>query len=141
MSPRLTLDRRHSFSGQKNLDWFFKNRKWVRTAGNSLVEAAWAIRELPEGEASIRFLLLASKRNYKRAHDRNKIRRWLRAAITETEEFASFEKAIAGKDKQVLVMMRISKPLREVEWDKIKSEVGAIARHLEKRNLSPNPSS
>jgi len=133
---RLTLNRSHSLSGKKNLDWFFANRKWIRTAGNSLVEAAWATRELPEGEAGIRFLLLASKRNYKRAHARNKIRRWLRAAITETEGFASLEDMIVPKGKQVLVMMRISKPLPEVKWDQVRSEVGAIARHLEKRNLT-----
>jgi ribonuclease P protein component len=137
---RLTLNRSHSFSGEKNLDWFFRNRKWIRTAGNSLVEAAWAIRELPEGEPGLRFLLLASKRNYKRAHDRNKIRRWLRAAITEAKEFASLEETIAAGSKQLLVMMRISRGMHEVQWDHVKSEVGAIVRHLEKRNLSPRPS-
>jgi ribonuclease P protein component len=135
-SPRLTLDRRHSFSGEKSLDWFFQNRKWIRTAGNSLVEAAWAIRDLPEGEADIRFLLLASKRNYKRAHDRNKIRRWLRAAITETPEFASLEDTAAATGKQLLVMLRISKPMLEVKWSIIKDEIAVVARHLHKRNLT-----
>src|SRR5256885_12325652 len=121
--PRLTLDRSHSLSGQKNLDWFFANRKWVRKAGNSLVEAGWAIRELPEGEAAIRFLLLASKRNYKRAHERNKIRRWLRAAITEISDFTLLEESLSANGQQLLVMLRISKPLREVTWQQILKEV------------------
>src|SRR5436305_14477687 len=106
--PRLTLNRSHSLSGKRNLDWFFANRKWIRTAGHSIIEAAWAVRDLPENEPAIRFLLLASKRNYKRAHDRNQVRRWLRAAIAEIPEFPVIEESLAQNGKQLLVMMRIS---------------------------------
>jgi len=132
-TPRLTLDRRHSFSGKRNLDWFFENRKWVRTAGNTLVEACWAVRPLPEGEAALRFLLLAAKRSHKRAHDRNKIKRWLRAAITEVAEFGEFESAMQSNGRQALVMLRISRPVSEVRWEKILLDVRAIALHVSKR--------
>ncbi len=129
----LTLSRSHSFSGKKNLDWFFANRKWIRTSALSLTECCWARRPLPEGEAGIRFLLLAPKRSYKLAHDRNKIRRWLRAAITATEEFSQLEATMLARDEQLLLMMRISKPIRTMRWDAIVSDVHTIAALMTKR--------
>ncbi|HWF45349.1 MAG TPA: ribonuclease P protein component [Candidatus Kapabacteria bacterium] len=131
----LAIDRRHSFSGQKNLDWFFANRKWVRVsvkgvASKSIVEAAWASRSLPEGEAGVRFLLLAPKRNYKHAHDRNKIRRWLRAAISEVELFARIEDRMQESSQQSIVMMRVSKPLPNLNWSAILDDVRKIAERL-----------
>ena len=131
--PKITLDRRHSFSGRDNIDWFFKNRKWIRAAKLELVECSWAVRSLPEGEASIRFLLLAPKRNYKRAHDRNKIKRWLRAAISKAEDFDAIEETLAAQSKQLLVTMKISKPIAVVRWNAILEDVRQIAEHLKKR--------
>lgn len=133
MTSRITLNRRHSFSGKKNLDWFFANRKWIRTSSLTVTECAWAKRPLPLGEAGVRILLLASKRSYKLAHDRNKIRRWLRAAITSTEEFSPLEQTMLERNEQLLLMMRISKPIRAVQWDAIVSDMHTIAAHLAKR--------
>ncbi|HET6400470.1 MAG TPA: ribonuclease P protein component [Candidatus Kapabacteria bacterium] len=133
MASQLTLDRRHSFSGKKNLDWFFANRKWVRTSPLAVTECAWAKRPLPLGEAGVRILLLASKRSYKLAHDRNKIRRWLRAAITQTEAFPQIEETMLARGEQLIIMLRISKPVRAVQWDAIVSDVHTIAVHLTKR--------
>ncbi|HEX5316443.1 MAG TPA: ribonuclease P protein component [Candidatus Kapabacteria bacterium] len=130
---RLTLNRPHSLSGKNNLDWFFKNRKWIRTSSLVVAECAWAKRPLPIGEAGVRILLLAAKRSYKRAHDRNKIRRWLRAAIAETEEFSQLEETMLSRGEQVLLMMRISKPIHAVQWDAIVSDAHTIAVHLAKR--------
>lgn len=135
----LTLDRKHSLAGRKNLDWFFANRKWIRTSSLAVIECAWAKRPLPMEEASVRILLLASKRSYKLAHDRNKIRRWLRAAITETEEFSQLEATMLSRAddrssaEQLLLMMRISKPIRAVQWDVIVNDIHTIATHLAKR--------
>ena len=151
MASHLTLTRRHSFSGKKNLDWFFANRKWIRTSALSLTECCWAKRALPldaasfrhersskddrssQTEAGIRFLLLASKRSHKHAHDRNKIRRWLRAAITETEEFSQLEETMLSRGEQLLVMMRVSKPVPEVKWAVVLDDVRQIVAHLKKR--------
>ena len=132
-SRRITPDRQHTLGGKKNLDWFFANRKWIRTAGNSVVEAAWAKRDLPEGETAIRFLFMAAKKSYKRAHDRNQIKRWLRAAITEVAGYANVERVMAEKNQQILVMLRISKAMEDVSWDSILTEVRLIAEHLQKR--------
>lgn len=130
---RLSVDRHHSLSGRDTLDWFFTNRKWIRLGQNSIIECAWAKRPLPETEAGIRFLLLAPKRSYKRAHDRNRIKRWLRAAIAEVPEFSTLESELTARDEQVLVMMRISKPIRDVKWAQILDEVHVIAGQLAKR--------
>jgi ribonuclease P protein component len=130
---RITFDRRHSLSGKKNLDWFFANRKWVRTAGNTLIEAAWATRELPEGEAGLRILILASKRSHKHAHDRNRIKRLLRATIPEVEDFARIETEMNGSGKQLLLMLRISRSVEEVAWEDVVREMRAIGEHLVKR--------
>ncbi len=136
---RLSIDRKHSLAGRDNLNWFFANRKWLRTSAGgdaprcAIIECAWAKRPLAEGEAGIRFLFLASKKSYKRAHDRNKIRRWLRAAITETTVFAELEASMLTRGEQLLVMMRVSKPMREIGWKKIRENIESIASHLAKR--------
>jgi hypothetical protein len=64
----------------------------------------------------------------------------LRAAITETTEFSALEEALSKNGKQLLVMLRIARPLAKVSWEQIGREVSAIAKHLSTRNLSPNPS-
>ncbi len=130
---RLSVGRNHSLSGRDTLDWFFANRKWIRLGQNSIIECAWAKRTLPEGESATRFLLLAPKRSYKRAHDRNKIKRWLRAAITEVPEFATLETELSSHSEQLLVMMRVSKPIREVQWAQILEETEHISLLLKKR--------
>ncbi len=84
-------------------------------------------------EAGIRFLLLAPKRSYKRAHDRNKIKRWLRAAIAEVPEFFAIETELATRSEQALVMLRISKPLKDVTWAQILDETNRISELLMKR--------
>ena len=71
--------------------------------------------------------MLAPKRSYKRAHDRNKIKRWLRAAIAEVPEFSTLEAQLSSRSEQVLVMMRIAKPIRDVKWGMIVSEVRTVA--------------
>ena len=133
---RLNVDRKHSFSGRENLAWFFANRKWIR--GEGIVEAAWAKRPLPvddrsSNEAGIRFLLLASKKSYKRAHDRNKIKRWLRAAIHEVPEFAEIEATLSSEGRQAIIMLRISKPVEELKWSSILENMQSIAATLQKR--------
>src|SRR5947209_174736 len=99
------MDRTHSLSGKKTLDWFFANRKWVR-APLSVIECAFAIRSQPESEASIRFLITASKRAMKRAHDRNKSKRWMRAAIAGSSDFSTLEGRFSSRSEQLLIMMR-----------------------------------
>jgi ribonuclease P protein component len=135
---RLSVDRKHSLAGRDTLDWFFANRKWIRLGQNSIIEGAWAKRPLPESssamrESGIRFLLLAPKRSYKRAHDRNKIKRWLRAAIAEVPEFSTLETQLVNRGEQVFVMMRISKPIRDVRWAQILDEMNRVGELLMKR--------
>ncbi len=136
MGSRLTLDRRHSLAGRENIAWFFANRKWIRLSSlndrSSILESAWAKRPLPAGDAGIRFLLLAPKRSYKRAHDRNKMKRWLRAAITKAE-FLELEEKVVANSEQILLMMRISKPIREVTWAAVLEDVRNIKEQLKKR--------
>ena len=133
MTERLSLDRDHALRGTKTLDWFFANRKWIRTAKLHVVECAWAERPLPEGEAPIRFLILASKRSYKRAHDRNSIKRWLRAAVNQVPPFVELETFAKNRGVQLVIMMRISRPLRDASWAAILSDVQSIAAHLSRR--------
>ena len=134
----ISVDRKHSLAGRETLAWFFANRKWIRIAARdgshqAMVESAWAKRPLPGSEANIRFLLLAPKRSYKRAHDRNKIKRWLRAAITEVERFVQLEEKLHSSGEQLLVMFRISKPIADVKWPIILDDMQTIAEQLRKR--------
>jgi ribonuclease P protein component len=132
---RISLDRPHALRGKKTLEWFFANRKWVRSARLSVVECGWAIRPLPEDEVAIRFLVLASKRSYKRAHDRNKIKRWLRAAVSETAEWVALESSLALRGQQLVIMLRISKPLPSVKWQDVLIDMRAVTEHLATRTV------
>jgi ribonuclease P protein component len=130
---RISLDRRHSLAGRDNIDWFFAHRKWIRSAKLELVECSYAVRPLPDREAAVRFLLFAPKRNYKRAHDRNKIKRWLRAAITGADDFGEIQKKMDSEGKQLLVTIKISKPIPDLKWNGIVEDIVKIADHLKKR--------
>jgi ribonuclease P protein component len=127
------MDRRHSLSGTKTLEWFFANRKWVRSSRLTIVECCWALRPLPEGEPSVRFLVMAPKRSYSRAHDRNRIKRWLRAAVTETPAFLEIESTVQTQARQLLIMLRVSKPLAALSWHGIADDVLTVAVSLTKR--------
>jgi len=133
MTARLSLDRGHTLRGDKTLDWFFANRKWIRTAKLQVVECGWAERPLPELESSVRFLILAPKRSYKRAHDRNRVKRWLRAAVNQSPVFAELESSLTEQGLQLLIMLRISKPLTTLLWETIMADVSAIGNHLMQR--------
>ncbi len=131
MRARVTIDRRHSLNGRITLEWFFKNRRWLRRASVTAVEAAWAKRPLPESEVPLRFLLLVSKKTHKAAHERNKIRRWLRAAIAETGSFSGIEESARARNEQIVIMMRVSLAVRELKWELILNDVQETARALE----------
>lgn len=125
--PRLTADRRHTLRGKRTLDWFFQNRRWLRIESRA-VRAAYALRPLSEGDTPIQFLLIASKRDMKRAHDRNKTKRWLRAAIVDTPMLGDIERRMG--DLQLLLLLQVSAPPSQMDYEQIRSAVSSVAMTL-----------
>jgi ribonuclease P protein component len=131
---RISPDRSHTLRGQRNLEWFFKNRTWLRVSERS-VHVAFAVRPRPEAEASIQFLFIAAKRDMRRAHDRNRAKRWLRAAVHSIELFATIEHRLEGEvvgeqgsgleARQLLVMLRLTR--LDSGYDKVLAAVSEAA--------------
>jgi ribonuclease P protein component len=126
----VTLDRAHTLRGKRNLDWFFANRRWLRLP-DRLLHVAYAIRPLPEAERAIQFLLIAAKRDMKRAHDRNRSKRWLRAALTNTVQLSELEIEMMARSQQLLVMIRVSSPPSSTNFANVSAATStAIAQLL-----------
>ena len=53
--------------------------------------------------------------------------------MTETAEFVSLESSLAHRSLQLIIMLRISKPLLSVKWQDVLIDMRAIAEHLETR--------
>jgi ribonuclease P protein component len=113
--------------GKRNLDWFFQNRKWISLKDRS-VQVGYALRPLPEGESPIQFLLVATKRDMKRAHDRNRAKRWLRAAILETPDFGDLEHQLPPL--QLILMLRVAVHPDRIEYSAVRSAVTEASKKL-----------
>src|SRR5687767_8288888 len=87
-STRTRVNRARILRSRKEIEQFFKEKRWLTTR-SSRVQAAYAIWPAKEGEESLQFLFVVTKRNVPKAHDRNQLKRWLRAAAHETQEFES----------------------------------------------------
>ena len=124
---RLSADRQHTLRGKRTLDWFFQNRRWIKLADRR-IQCAYALRELPADQAALQFLFVASKRDMKRAHDRNKAKRWLRAAVVETEAFSQFVDTLG--DRQLLVMFRVVVKPQEISYSDIFTQMRIAAEKL-----------
>ena len=128
---RVAPDRAHTLSGRDDLAWFFQHRRWMRSkSGPVSVDCCWATRPKPAGEPALRMLFLATKRDHRRAHDRNRMRRWMRAAVLETPALAALEQAMQARELQLLVMFRISRPRAEVAWANVQAAVAEHAAFL-----------
>lgn len=126
----VTPDRDHTLRGRRSLEWFFSNRRWVRLQ-SPVLRVAYALRPLPEGESAIQFLILASKRDMKRAHDRNRAKRWIRAAIAQTPSFAQIERQFPSR--QALIMLHCAVTPDSIKYSDILAAVTEAAEAVVRR--------
>jgi RNase P protein component len=139
----LTADRLHTLRLKRDLDWFFDNKRRLTGCRTKVVEAAWSRRPIPEGRCAIQFLFLAPKRHIRLAHDRNKIKRWLREAVGAIPQFTEIERVADTSNLQIILMLRVLRgPTsaigdRVVDWSAIASDVERIGTALLKEVSQP----
>jgi RNase P protein component len=126
---RVTADRRHMVRGKRNIDWLFANRRWLRMTGTTL-QVAYAIRPLAADESPLQFQLIDAKRDMKRAHDRNKARRWLREAIAASPDFCAIEARLASAGEQLLVLVRVREHPDAMNYAQVRAAAQTAASGL-----------
>ena len=126
------VDRSRTLRGLRDIEWFLETKRPIRSSsgGKMRITGAWSKRPLGD-LAPIQFLFLVAKRSVREAHDRNKLRRWMREAVKNTLEFYEIELLAKESESQVLIMLRASNPPgKNVQFRSISSDVRELAQNL-----------
>jgi len=118
---------------QKDIDDLFANRRSLTRSGNqtTTISSIFYLRELPEASEPILFLLHAPKKFVKPAHERNKLKRWMREAIRKNEEFLKIREILSEKKLQALLLLRSDfKPSKDHSWNEIEGDIKIVIQKL-----------
>lgn len=118
---------------QKDIDELFASRKSLVRSGNhtSTLSSIYSIRPLIEDAPPILYLLHAPKKFIKLAHERNKLKRWMREALRTSDEFESIKDILIEKELQVLLLIRADfRPSKNHSCQHIQDDVRSIAIKL-----------
>lgn len=121
---------------QKDIDELFGKRKSLVRSGNQTrtLSSIYYIRPLSEKTEPILYLLHAPKKFIKQAHERNKLKRWIREAIRKNEEIGKITELLAEKNMQVLLLVRADfRPSKEHSWQQTEDDIRMITKHLMKK--------
>jgi ribonuclease P protein component len=118
---------------QKDIDELFAMRKSLVRSGNqtSSLSSIYHLREIEENDEPLLLLFHAPKKFIKQAHERNKLKRWIREAIRKSEEIQNAVKILRDKKLQVLLLVRADfKPSKDHAWNEIKNDIVVIGNKL-----------
>ncbi len=120
---------------QRDIDELFKEgRPLVRTGKDtSVLSGKYLLRELPEANAPvILFLYHAPKRFIRPAHDRNKLKRWMREAVRLSEEMEGIKQTLHEKNVQLLLLIRVmTPPSAKCNWQHIQKDIITLSEKLQ----------
>jgi ribonuclease P protein component len=120
---------------QKDIDELFAGRKSLVRSGNqtTTLSSIYYLRLLTEKSEPILFLLHAPKKIIKQAHERNKLKRWMREAIRKNEEFQMIKEILSEKKLQALLLLRSDfKPSKDHAWQQIEADISIVTKRLMK---------
>jgi ribonuclease P protein component len=121
---------------QNDIDELFAKRKSLVRSGNntSTLSSIYYLRTLEEDADPILFLLHAPKKFIKAAHERNKLKRWMREAIRKNDEFVKSKEILIEKKMQALLLIRAdSRPSKDHGWQQIVDDVRIIGERLQEK--------
>src|SRR4051812_987612 len=92
---------------QKDISELFSGRRSLARSGKqtSTISSLYQIRDFLSDDPIV-FLFHVQKKVVPKAHDRNKLRRWIREAVRHSAELMEIESALREKNKQVLILLR-----------------------------------
>jgi ribonuclease P protein component len=113
----------------RDIDELFASGKRLRHDGK--IRARYIVRENGKNDLSILFLFVVPKKFVRPAHERNKIKRWLREAIQNSDVLDELAQLLQENKKQMLIALRVeTPPSARMNWNIISDEVGEIGRKL-----------
>ncbi len=121
---------------QKDIDELFAKRKSLVRSGNQTktLSSIYYFRSFSEKAEPILYLIHAPKKFTKLAHERNKLKRWIREAIRKNEEIEKINELLTIKNMQVLLLVRADfRPSKEHGWQQIEDDIRMITKHLMKK--------
>ena len=138
--PRISASRSQVVRGDKSLDWLFKNKRQIRpTKPFQILSASFAI-ETPSEHPGLVFLFQVTKRDIPEAHDRQKVKRWLREAIRRSEDLQVIALNARKKLSRTHLALRIKeKPGPKVNWPAILADVELAGSALRVQLKSKEP--
>ena len=120
---------------QKDIDELFGGRKSLVRSGNqtTTLSSIYILRQVPDSAEPILFLLHAPKKFIKAAHERNKLKRWMREAVRKNEELEKIKEILSGKKQQALLLIRADfRPSKDHAWQQIETDISIIIKRLMK---------
>ncbi len=124
---------------QRDIDALMGGRRPLALAGRktAVLSAFTYFRELPAHASPILFLLHAPKRQIRPAHDRNKLKRWMREAIRGSEEIKQAYALLHENNIQALILIRATEPpSKRCQWLNVQADVAMIGKLLAEKSLS-----
>jgi ribonuclease P protein component len=121
---------------QKDIDELFSKRRSLVRSGDhtSTLSAIFYLRPFPDGVDPILFLLHAPKKNIKEAHERNKVKRWMREAMRKNAAANEIAELLTEKKLQALVLIRADfRPSPGHGWQQIEEDIRIIYTRLLKK--------
>jgi len=119
---------------QRDIDELFAEGRSLGRTGKdtSVISGKYLLRELPEPNAPALLLLYhAPKKFTKPAHERNKLKRWMREAVRISDQMKNVSELVEGNSKQLLILMRITQPpSKDCNWQHISEDIRSIAEKL-----------
>jgi ribonuclease P protein component len=120
---------------QKDISELFSARRSLARAGKqtSTISSLYQIRD-SHSDDTILFLFHIQKKIAPKAHDRNKLRRWIRESVRASETIQEMDTHLKEKKQQVLLLLRADfKPSPGHSWNEIKNDVEIIFTLLQKK--------
>ena len=127
------MNRANTLRGREAIAAFFAQKRNIRLPNGCVIRAAYSSQL--STDPGLKFLIVVSKRTAKRAHDRNQLKRWVRAAIGQLPQFAEIDEASKELGHQLILLISpIAAPSKSVNWESIRNSVAAIAEKLRNQN-------
>ena len=121
--PSISASRSQVLRGDKKIAWFFRQKHPLAirsTNGLSPVtRASWAKEDASENPG-LTFFFAVSKRDVREAHDRKKLKRWMREAVRRTPALRKIAEDARNSKVRVYLMLRVAEaPGLSVNWKSI----------------------